>query len=331
MPTYIKTGYWEKAVKNYKGWLDLEQLIGSTAVINSGGAISLGSGDSLPSGQVYGRFYFDTGASAFYFDDGTQWVAIGGGGGALTLQDVLINGNYSSGYDIFLSLDSGVQISATLNDSLRSSLYSSSTNQITQSYNSSINQTVSSFRSLFIQESPNFNNVFDTEFFYNAEFLNYIFCSDNSTLTLTNRYINTIIKNSFQVNSLGSILNFPETINLLIDTDFVGGYSNGVTFNGKRIGIKLNNLGINGPTYNEKIYGIYDDGNLTYLGGYSFFCGNLTGFTTDYNTISTVTSAMFSRPVNFDNSTTSSAGGASGQYLTVYVNGVQRKIALLNA
>jgi hypothetical protein len=27
MPTFIKTGYWEKAVKNYKGWLNLEDIV----------------------------------------------------------------------------------------------------------------------------------------------------------------------------------------------------------------------------------------------------------------------------------------------------------------
>ena len=30
MPTFIKTGYWERAVKNYKGWLNLEELIMNT-------------------------------------------------------------------------------------------------------------------------------------------------------------------------------------------------------------------------------------------------------------------------------------------------------------
>ena len=31
MPHYIKTGFWEKAIKGAKGWLDLEQLINSIA------------------------------------------------------------------------------------------------------------------------------------------------------------------------------------------------------------------------------------------------------------------------------------------------------------
>jgi len=30
MPTFIKTGYWEKVQKGYKGWLNLDDLIGSS-------------------------------------------------------------------------------------------------------------------------------------------------------------------------------------------------------------------------------------------------------------------------------------------------------------
>lgn len=33
MPTFIKTGYWESAVKSYKGWLNLEELISSSGAV----------------------------------------------------------------------------------------------------------------------------------------------------------------------------------------------------------------------------------------------------------------------------------------------------------
>ena len=33
MPTFIKTGYWESAVKSYKGWLNLEELINSSGAV----------------------------------------------------------------------------------------------------------------------------------------------------------------------------------------------------------------------------------------------------------------------------------------------------------
>jgi hypothetical protein len=35
MPTFIKTGYWEAAVKSYKGWLNLEELITNTVPTQS--------------------------------------------------------------------------------------------------------------------------------------------------------------------------------------------------------------------------------------------------------------------------------------------------------
>jgi hypothetical protein len=35
MPTFIKTGYWEKLQKGYKGWLNLDDLIGSSIGIGT--------------------------------------------------------------------------------------------------------------------------------------------------------------------------------------------------------------------------------------------------------------------------------------------------------
>lgn len=40
MPTYIKTGFWEKAQFGFKGWLDLEKLIQSVSSSATWGAIT---------------------------------------------------------------------------------------------------------------------------------------------------------------------------------------------------------------------------------------------------------------------------------------------------
>jgi hypothetical protein len=36
MPTFIKTGYWEKLQKGYKGWLNLDEIISGAAITGSG-------------------------------------------------------------------------------------------------------------------------------------------------------------------------------------------------------------------------------------------------------------------------------------------------------
>ena len=38
MPTFVKTGYWESAVKSYKGWLNLEEIIFNTLPSQAGNA-----------------------------------------------------------------------------------------------------------------------------------------------------------------------------------------------------------------------------------------------------------------------------------------------------
>jgi hypothetical protein len=53
MPTFIKTGYWESAVKSYKGWLNLEDLISGIAISGSGtaGQIAFWTNTSVQSGS----------------------------------------------------------------------------------------------------------------------------------------------------------------------------------------------------------------------------------------------------------------------------------------
>jgi len=53
MPTFIKTGFWESAVKGYKGWLNLEDLISGIAITGSGtaGQIAFWTNTSVQSGS----------------------------------------------------------------------------------------------------------------------------------------------------------------------------------------------------------------------------------------------------------------------------------------
>lgn len=54
MPTFIKTGYWEKIQKGYKGWLNLDDLIGSSIGTGSAGQITYwNSPTSLSGGNLY--------------------------------------------------------------------------------------------------------------------------------------------------------------------------------------------------------------------------------------------------------------------------------------
>ena len=53
MPTFIKTGFWESAVKSYKGWLNLEDLISGITISGSGtaGQLAFWTNTSVQSGS----------------------------------------------------------------------------------------------------------------------------------------------------------------------------------------------------------------------------------------------------------------------------------------
>lgn len=60
---------------------NLPSVVNSLQVINSGGAVSFGSGTyaSRPSASIYGRFYAATDSAKLYFDNSSVWITIGGG------------------------------------------------------------------------------------------------------------------------------------------------------------------------------------------------------------------------------------------------------------
>lgn len=322
MPHFIKTGYWEKAVKNYKGWLDLEQLIGSSSVINSGGGTSLGSGNGLPSGQVYGRFFFDTGDSSFYFDDGNTWNEIGGGTTLIpNLEQVLTIGNFANNY-IYLQGETAnfIQGKSVLNFSNQgastiSTYYSFDTSA---TYNLAVvnYNILLSFRHL-----QNINNTYNNILWNNiveSFFEDFGNCNINYNNTIFNQR-NTLY---FTIGN-NSTINFnSNVVNLLINENFGFAFTGNINFN-NRIGILLQVLRNGSATYNGVNYGIWDQGNDIRFDG-KLYLGTSTNLAT------TNVAMSIGKPINYENSTTSSAGSASGEYLTVYINGVQRKIALLN-
>jgi len=90
-----------------------------------------------------------------------------------------------------------------------------------------------------------------------------------------------------------------------------------------RYGFYISNFKEATITYTN-IYSIYSEGSLIpmYHAGIGFF-GTLTNLAT------TNVAMSLGKPINFENSTSATAGGNAGSHLIVYVNGVQRKIALL--
>jgi len=58
MPTFIKAGYWERAVKGYKGWLNLDDVITSVASKQQSGALQVTGVTLLSTGwTLVGSFY----------------------------------------------------------------------------------------------------------------------------------------------------------------------------------------------------------------------------------------------------------------------------------
>lgn len=291
-------------------------------VLNGGGAISLQSGTSFPNGQVYGRFFNDTDTSILYFDNGSSWVALGGGTPPTpTLQAVCSAGNsYTNNIvaDSFVKnktyfaltgtnpsfnfansyfLPASFVGSATITNAGRgySLFYAGQTSLVNNVEYREFSATTD-FNSALVGTSLTFNNTSTSGHFtseYNFANLN------NSTSTI--RYVtNFNVKNDILTNGIN-----------LTTIQF-------------RYGILISNFR-NANIIYTNIYSIYSEGALIpmYHAGIGFF-GTLTNLAT------TNVSMSLGKPINFENSTSPTAGGNSGSHLIVYVNGVQRKIALLN-
>lgn len=285
MPHFIKTGYWEKAVKTYKGWLDLEQLIAS--------------------------------------------VSPPGGGG--TLQQVLAAGYIATNEGIYLE---GINAGINTNVIRTNDLQAFNSFYLTSTFENSITRDFSAYlMDLYWNIQVNNNtNILGTNYALNSlRLLKYFNVLSDASLQITT---NSNVQGGDYFSQISvdvgdnSFFSIEDYTNIRIATDVVNNpFNTGtVEFDSSRIGIQIDDLQSPNANYGTT-YGILDFGNLCWFQGYTLFG---SPFTSDYNSIKTITTASFAKPVNFDNSTSSSAGSASGEYLTVYVNGVQRKIALLN-
>jgi len=302
----------------------------SNGVINSGGGLSLGASASLPGGQIFGRFYLDTSTGDFYFDDGTQWIAVGGGITPITpdLQAVTNQGNittngieaasyvgkdilcqtfgvlgvnlYSQGISVsrFFSIDSNT--GPLTNVGLVGG--SDITNQF--NYNDPVNRV---FTSLSIRQSicnQTFINTTNFSVQYNTTDISSNFYSKLNT-------INSVV---------GGTMSFQTWSNYVIDIDTP---QFGITFL-NRYGLYIKDFRNTNGNYTN-IYSIYSIGSTIpmYHAGIGFF-GTLTNLAT------TNVSLSLGKPINFENSISGTAGGSSGQHLIIYANGTQYKIQLLN-
>jgi len=123
MPTFIKTGYWETAVKSYKGWLNLEELITNTVpsqatIYTENGAltgnrtVTMGAFTLSFDGGIYIKHSTQSQLISTYFGNGADgnniWI---GGGGLLSGTDggASFNGsrNTSLGKDALLANTGG--------------------------------------------------------------------------------------------------------------------------------------------------------------------------------------------------------------------------------
>lgn len=299
-------------------------------VLNSGGAISLQSGTAFPNGHVYGRFFNDTNASTLYFDDGTTWNAIGGGGGTPTLDQVLTAGNVTSqgmiagNYNSYTANTQFSKNSTTTNgDDIGATFVHSASYQLFGSFfdqNKSAGQLINI--SFFTQ--PNAVANANGGAFTGSLMRLFINAGANSTLNLNNVQIRTGLYRTEKTFVAGA----GSTIFLQYFNDYIVG---GDAFNGnlgqmtifRRIGIYIQDFISQNITYNN-LWSIYSEVDAPmYNRGIGFF-GTLTNLAT------TNVALSLGKPINFENAVSNTAGGNTGQHLIVYINGVQRKIALLN-
>lgn len=304
----------------------------SNGVINSGGGLSLGASASLPAGQIFGRFYFDTSNGSFYFDDGTQWVAVGGGGGGTpTLQEVTDAGNTTTNeiipysirqeelFGYIFSQRQGVNDfvyvipyqgfinyqlnSGTINYGTKDPIFTARVGGVTGA-SGTINMNAFNY------------SAYESGFYLQS--INAVTININNlpATTSTYRARNTITP------SVGSTFNFQYLIDYTIAVDATGGGGGGAVNVTNRYGFYIQDFRNLTWSYTN-IYTIYSPGNIPmYHAGIGFF-GTLTNLAT------TNVALSLGKPINFENSTAATAGGNSGSHLIVYVNGVQRKITLL--
>ena len=98
MPTFIKTGYWESAVKSYKGWLNLEELINSSGVITGSGTAGRLAFWTAPSVQ--------SATTNLFWDNVNNRLAIGS---APLTADFEINKN-SAVFQAYRNINSGTNL-----------------------------------------------------------------------------------------------------------------------------------------------------------------------------------------------------------------------------
>lgn len=103
MPTFIKTGYWESAVKSYKGWLNLEELIISSGAITGSGTAGRLAFWTSPSVQ--------SATTNLFWDNVNNRLAIGS---APLTADFEINKN-STVIQAYRNINSGVNLTTGAN------------------------------------------------------------------------------------------------------------------------------------------------------------------------------------------------------------------------
>lgn len=298
-------------------------------VLNGGGAISLQSGTAFPNGQVYGRFFNDTSVNTLYFDDGSNWNAIGGGGTAPTLDAVLTAGNYTT-----QNIQAG-NYYTTLQDSRFEKNASFNAFQPTlvcfvagsnKGFNASVfapfDQPMFYATRSYVSSNNTISNA-NGGGYSNFGSSVFIASGTSATLNLNNLSRSTHFETRTQFSPpVGSSINVQYLTDYYVGIDDNTGNAGQVTI-ANRYGIQITDFRNLLTTYTN-IYSIYSSGTTIpmYHAGIGFF-GTLTNLAT------TNVAMSLGKPINFENSTSATAGGSAGSHLIVYVNGVQRKIALL--
>lgn len=276
MPHFIKTGYWEKAVKTYKGWLDLEQLISSVS------------------------------------------------GSSSTLQQVSNNGNQTTTY---LELLGGIYVRADRNNTIGNPDILNVAG--TYSYYNGQSFTIDNYSAsivcgLSFEARSNSTLILNNDTsISNNDIYSTVSCRSSSLIEFQTNYNGVIYSHGFFADN--AIINLKERVsNIYIQYDSVVSQNGGITtFFKERVGIFIDFLKSNDGVYTAPVYGIWDQGNDIRFDGL-LYVGTST------NPATTNVAMSVGKPINYQNSTTSSAGASSGKYLTVYDNGTPYKIALLN-